>query len=101
MDLNFEVFMVVLLILSILVVGNFLRDEKSNYLEGSLLIVCLDCVTCRILSTELMRGFGRSCTPSLRLRLGSIPMERRRAAVHSTKRTIRQKAVLEMLQGWW
>ena len=31
--------MVVLLVLSILVVGNFLRDEKSNYLEGSLLVV--------------------------------------------------------------
>lgn len=39
MDLNFEIFMVVLLVLSILVVGNFLRDEKSNYLEGALLVV--------------------------------------------------------------
>ena len=32
--------MVVLLILSILVVGNFLRDGASNYLEGGLLVVC-------------------------------------------------------------
>ncbi|BDD60551.1 hypothetical protein MAP00_005674 [Monascus purpureus] len=39
MDLNFEIFMVVLLVLSILVVGNFLRDAKSNYLEGSLCVL--------------------------------------------------------------
>ncbi|KAF3392557.1 Vacuolar cation/proton exchanger 2 [Penicillium rolfsii] len=37
MSLNFEIFMVVLLVLSILVVGNFLRDGKSNYLEGTLI----------------------------------------------------------------
>lgn len=41
MDLNFEIFMVVLLVLSILVVGNFLRDGESNYLEGVLLVVSL------------------------------------------------------------
>jgi Ca2+/H+ antiporter len=39
MDLNFEVFMVVLLIMSILVVGRFLQDGSSNYLEGTLLVV--------------------------------------------------------------
>ncbi|KAF3480410.1 uncharacterized protein GIQ15_05757 [Arthroderma uncinatum] len=39
MSLNFEIFMVVLLVLAILVVGNFLRDGKSNYLEGSLLML--------------------------------------------------------------
>jgi hypothetical protein len=39
MDLNFEIFMIVLLVLSILVVANFLRDGESNYLEGSLLVV--------------------------------------------------------------
>ncbi|KAH7073259.1 hypothetical protein FB567DRAFT_196417 [Paraphoma chrysanthemicola] len=39
MDLNFEIFMIVLLVLSILVVGNFLRDGESNYLEGSLLVI--------------------------------------------------------------
>ena len=38
-DLNFEVFNVVVLILAIIVVGNFLRDKKSNYLEGSLCIL--------------------------------------------------------------
>lgn len=40
MDLNFEIFMIVLLVLSIVVVGNFLRDGESNYLEGALLVVC-------------------------------------------------------------
>lgn len=40
MDLNFEIFMIALLVLSILVVGNFLRDGESNYLEGALLVVC-------------------------------------------------------------
>jgi len=39
MDLNFEIFMIVLLILSILVVGRFLQDGASNYLEGSLLVL--------------------------------------------------------------
>lgn len=39
MDLNFEIFMIALLVLSILVVGNFLRDKECNYLEGALLVV--------------------------------------------------------------
>ncbi|EFQ31998.1 calcium/proton exchanger [Colletotrichum graminicola] len=39
MDLNFEIFMIVLLVLSIIVVGNFLRDGESNWLEGALLVV--------------------------------------------------------------
>jgi Ca2+:H+ antiporter len=39
MDLNFEIFMIGLLLLSILVVGNFLRDGESNWLEGALLVV--------------------------------------------------------------
>ncbi|KAJ6103238.1 hypothetical protein N7486_005665 [Penicillium sp. IBT 16267x] len=39
MSLNFEIFMVILLVLSILVVGNFLRDGKSNYLEGALCVL--------------------------------------------------------------
>ena len=38
-DLNFSSFQVILLILSILVVGNFIRDRESNYLEGSLCIL--------------------------------------------------------------
>lgn len=39
MSLNFEIFMIVLLALSILVVGNFLRDGKTNYLEGGLCVL--------------------------------------------------------------
>jgi Ca2+:H+ antiporter len=39
MSLNFEIFMIVVLIVSILVVGNFLRDAKSNYLEGALCVI--------------------------------------------------------------
>ncbi|KAI9373148.1 Sodium/calcium exchanger protein-domain-containing protein [Aspergillus egyptiacus] len=38
-SLNFEMFMIVLVVLSILVVGNFLRDGKSNYLEGGLCVM--------------------------------------------------------------
>ena len=39
--------MVVCLILAILVVGNFLRDGKSNYLEGGLcvLVYCIIAIT--------------------------------------------------------
>lgn len=36
MSLNFELFDAAVLILAILVVGGFLRDGKSNYLEGAL-----------------------------------------------------------------
>jgi len=39
MDLNFEIFMIVILVLSILVVGSFLRDGSSNWLEGALLLI--------------------------------------------------------------
>ncbi|PMD23322.1 hypothetical protein NA56DRAFT_569200 [Hyaloscypha hepaticicola] len=39
MDLNFDLFNIIVLILGILVVGNFLRDSKSNYLEGSLCVI--------------------------------------------------------------
>lgn len=39
MDMHFEIFDAVALILAILVVGSFLRDGKSNYLEGVLSIM--------------------------------------------------------------
>ncbi|KAF7875318.1 hypothetical protein EAF04_002490 [Stromatinia cepivora] len=39
MDLNFDLFIIVVLILSILVVGNFLKDCRSNYLEGALCVL--------------------------------------------------------------
>ena len=38
MSLNFELFDAVVLILAIIVVGSFLRDEKSDYLEGVLCV---------------------------------------------------------------
>ncbi|KAJ0158281.1 Vacuolar calcium ion transporter [Colletotrichum tanaceti] len=39
MDMVFEVFDISMLILAILTVGNFLRDQKSNYLEGFLCVI--------------------------------------------------------------
>lgn len=39
MGLNFEVFDLAVLLLAILTVGNFLRDQKSNYLEGFLCVI--------------------------------------------------------------
>jgi Ca2+:H+ antiporter len=39
MSLNFEMFDAVVLILAVIVVGNFLRDEKSDYLEGALSVL--------------------------------------------------------------
>ncbi|OAA69042.1 Ca2+/H+ antiporter [Cordyceps fumosorosea ARSEF 2679] len=39
MDLIFDIFPVVMLILSILTVGKVLQDQKSNYLEGMLLLI--------------------------------------------------------------
>ena len=39
LDLNFEIFDALALVLAVLVVGSFLRDGKSNYLEGTLCIL--------------------------------------------------------------
>lgn len=39
MGLNFEVFDLAVLLLAILTVGNFLRDQKTNYLEGALCVI--------------------------------------------------------------
>ncbi|PWW77895.1 hypothetical protein C7212DRAFT_350842 [Tuber magnatum] len=38
-NLNFEVFMVIVLVFSVLIVGNFIKDRKSNYLEGALCVI--------------------------------------------------------------
>lgn len=38
-NLNFEVFMVIVLVFAVLIVGNFIKDRKSNYLEGSLCVI--------------------------------------------------------------
>jgi Ca2+/H+ antiporter len=55
MDLNFEIFMVALLLITIIVVGNFLRDGESNYLEGALLVVSevIRIVGCHSLTSNL------------------------------------------------
>lgn len=39
LTLNFDLFTIVVVILSVIVVGNFLKDCKSNYLEGALLVI--------------------------------------------------------------
>ncbi|KAF3767837.1 Ca2+/H+ antiporter [Cryphonectria parasitica EP155] len=39
MGLDFDTFNMTVLILAILTVGNFLRDQKSNYLEGALCVI--------------------------------------------------------------
>ncbi|KAI1817520.1 hypothetical protein GGS20DRAFT_532531 [Poronia punctata] len=39
LDLSFEVFEIAILILAIISVGNYLRDQKSDYLEGLLCII--------------------------------------------------------------
>jgi len=39
LNLNFDLFTIVVVILSIIVVGNFLKDRKSNYLEGALCVI--------------------------------------------------------------
>jgi hypothetical protein len=61
MDLNFEIFMICLLVLSILVVGNFLRDGESNWLEGALLVVSFDIETWLMTPTDKL---ARSRTSS-------------------------------------
>ncbi len=39
MDFSFEIFDVTMLIVAIITVGNFLRDQKSDYLEGFLCVI--------------------------------------------------------------
>ena len=39
MGLEFEIFDIAMLLLAIITVGNFLRDQKSNYLEGFLCVM--------------------------------------------------------------
>jgi len=37
--LEFELFNMIVLVLSILVVGSFTKDQKTNYLEGSMCLI--------------------------------------------------------------
>jgi hypothetical protein len=56
MDLNFEIFMIVLVVLAIVVVGNFLRDGETNWLEGALLVVSGKALNSRT-AYEWLTGF--------------------------------------------
>ncbi|KAL7270225.1 hypothetical protein RUND412_007075 [Rhizina undulata] len=38
-NFDFDVYMIVVLVLSVLVVGHFMKDRKSNYLEGALCVI--------------------------------------------------------------
>ncbi|PQE32649.1 calcium proton exchanger protein [Rutstroemia sp. NJR-2017a WRK4] len=70
MDLNFELFDIVVLILAILVVGNFLRDQKSNYLEGALcVIVYIIIAVAAFYYREYMFISRKTILPSQRLTL--------------------------------
>lgn len=64
MDLNFEIFNIIVLILAIIVVGNFLRDQKSNYLEGSLCILIYALI-------GMFSAFGESYRPNRRTAIAS------------------------------
>lgn len=65
MDLNFEIFMIILLVLSIVVVGNFLRDGESNYLEGALLVVSISTSIRRILTDAHVDCLRHHCSRSV------------------------------------
>ena len=55
MDLGFEPFNIIVLILAIIVVGNFLKDGKSNYLEGALCILVYIIIAVSVLHKALGR----------------------------------------------
>jgi len=77
MDLNFEIFMVVLLVISILVVGNFLRDGESNWLEGALLVVSFMFLSHLVPEFSIPRCSGLLTVMSLityRLSMSSSPL---------------------------
>lgn len=62
MSLNFELLYSVVIILAIIVVGNFLRDEKSDYLEGALcvMVYVLIAVTAFYYPNPLVEGENSS-----------------------------------------
>lgn len=74
MDLNFETFNIVVLILAIIVVGNFLRDQKSNYLEGALCILIYIIIGKTLVSMIDMRLIRRQPLQPGIIRI--LPMER-------------------------
>lgn len=73
MDLNFEIFMIALLVLSILVIGNFLCDKECNYLEGALLVVSQNRVKL-LFQRAMLIGSFKSCISSWQQRRGFNPI---------------------------
>lgn len=57
LDWNFNVYAMVVLILSILIIGSFTKDQRSNYLEGALCLIT----------------YLSNCSWSLLRAIGSIP----------------------------
>lgn len=63
MSLDFETFHAVIIILAILVVGNFLRDQKSDYLEGFLCVVVYIIIAiCSFYYPDPKKGEAESAT---------------------------------------
>lgn len=102
MDLNFKQFEAIVLILAILVMGNFLRDGKSNYLEGILAvfiyvsIVCSDCVEedqDMHIVTELLLTSSRSSSQSAP-GIIRIPRKNPSVAPKAVERVVQQSMLL-------
>ncbi|KAJ6444236.1 Ca2+/H+ antiporter [Purpureocillium lavendulum] len=60
MNLDFDLFNLVMLILSILTVGRFLQDQKSNYLEGFLLVILYVAIAVSAFHTPDPPGHGNN-----------------------------------------
>ena len=84
MSLNFELFDAVVSILAIMVVGNFLRDEKSDYLEGALcvFVYILVAVTAWYYPNPLMEGGTSSAESASNPTEGGNPSEIASEAAH-------------------
>jgi Ca2+:H+ antiporter len=58
LDLSFEIFEIAVLILAIITVGNYLRDQKSDYLEGFLCIVTYIAIAVAAFYFPTLPGLG-------------------------------------------
>ncbi|EGP87205.1 unnamed protein product [Zymoseptoria tritici ST99CH_1A5] len=75
MSLDFEIFDAIVLILAIIVVGNFLRDEKSDYLEGALCVfVYILIAICAFFYPDPQHGQGTSSAHSEAMTEGAARM---------------------------
>lgn len=66
MTLNFELFDAVVLILAILVVGGFLRDGKSTYLEGALCVLVYILIAVSAFFYQVPSETGELSSPTAR-----------------------------------